>query len=80
MKVAQDIIVLLEKTNTDTPMDFVGVWAHLPPDQMLRLLGCSPVHFKESDARRWVSRAKQAIEHHPWLKDFYRTIDTVGQT
>jgi hypothetical protein len=79
-KVAQEIFQLLEETNTDTPMDFVGVWAHLPPDQMLQHLGSSSVHFKESDARRWVSRTKQAIERHPWLKDIYRTIYSVGQT
>ena len=79
-KVAQEIFQLLKKTNTDTPMDFVGVWAHLPPDQMLLHLGCSPLYFKESDARRWVSRAKQAIERHPWLKDFYNLIDSVGRT
>jgi hypothetical protein len=44
-KVAQEIFQLLEETNTDTLMDFVGVSAYLTH------LGCSSVHFKESDAR-----------------------------
>ena len=70
IEVAREIISLLEKTNTDTPFDFVGVWAHLPPDQMLQLLGCDRTRHTENDARRWVSRAKRAIERHPWLKEF----------
>ena len=75
VEVAVEIILLLKKAKTDTPFDFVGVWAHLPPDQMLQLLGCDPTRHTVNDARRWVSRAKQAIERHPWLKDFLNRID-----
>jgi predicted small metal-binding protein len=75
VEVAVEIILLLKKTKTDTPFDFVGVWAHLPPDQMLELLKCDPTRHTVNDARRWVSRAKRAIERHPWLKDFLNRID-----
>jgi hypothetical protein len=70
---AETILPLLKKTCTDTLMDFVGVWSHLPPDLILEYLG-SPRGFRQSDARRWVARAKSALDAHPWLQSNCRPI------
>ena len=70
---AETILPLLKKTCTDTLMDFVGVWSHLPPDLILDYLG-SPRGFRQSDAWRWVARAKSALDAHPWLQSNCRPI------